>query len=171
MTEEMLWTEAPDLEDDDLGVEDDGPAIVRRPIKDTADLDITPMIDITFLLLIFFLVSSTSDAQTSVDLPSARHGQGVNERTSTIVTVDAPTGGGPARVYLGDGTAGKRLADDHDAQNEQITQAVQEGFGNGKETVLIKAAKGVLHREVSRVAAAAGQVEGIKLHLAVFEVD
>ena len=31
----------------------------RAKKKDEADLDITPMIDVTFLLLIFFMVTST----------------------------------------------------------------------------------------------------------------
>ena len=67
--------------------EDAGPVIARRPVGETADLDITPMIDITFLLLIFFMVASTSDVQTSVELPPARHGKGVSERDSVIITI------------------------------------------------------------------------------------
>ena len=153
----------------DEGLE--GPVIVRRPVKDTADLDITPMIDITFLLLIFFLVASTADVHTSVKLPNARHGKGVSERTSIIITVAERGGPGPALVYLGDGTNSTPLTDEPDAQQEQIAKAVQEAFDEGRSTVLIKAAKGVLHREVSRVASAAGLVENIQLHLAVFEVE
>ena len=40
---------------DEDDFQDDAPVIPRRPMKDTADMDITPMIDIVFLLLIFFL--------------------------------------------------------------------------------------------------------------------
>lgn len=148
-----------------------GPAIARRPVKDTADLDITPMIDITFLLLIFFLVSSTADMKDSVKLPGARHGKGVSEKTAIIITVDERGGPGPALVYIGNGTKGERLPDDPDIQEEQIAAAVQQSFDEGKPDVLLKAAKGVLHREVSRVAAAAGLVDGIQLHMAVLEVD
>ncbi|MBN2473034.1 MAG: biopolymer transporter ExbD [Pirellulales bacterium] len=157
--------------DEALMEEDERPAIARRPIRDTADLDITPMIDITFLLLIFFLVASTADVQSSVDLPPARHGRGISERTSVILTIAERGSPGSALVYLGDGTSGTPLPDDPDVQEEQIARAVQKGFNEGRSTVLVKAEKGVLHREVSRVAAAAGQVEGIHLHMAVFEID
>jgi len=150
---------------------DEGPVLTRRRVEDTADLDITPMIDITFLLLIFFLVCSTSDVQNSVELPPARHGKGVSERTSIIVTIAERGGPGSAVVYWGDGTSGERLPDDPAAQEEEVGRRVREEFDQGKSAVLVKAAKGVLHREVARVAAAAGQIEGIQLHLAVFEVE
>ena len=150
---------------------EEGPAIARRPVEQSADLDITPMIDITFLLLIFFLVASTSNRQTSVELPPARHGKGVSARTSVILTVAERGGPGPALIYLADGAAGPPLPDDPALQEELIVRAVRQGYNEGKPTVLVKAARGVRHREVSRVAAAAGQVEGIQLHLAVFEID
>jgi len=150
--------------------EEAGPVMVRRPMQDSAELDITPMIDITFLLLIFFLVCSTAAMQTSVDLPPAQFGEGVSERTSVILTVVPGTGTGPAQVYLGS-TTGVRLPDDPEAQETAVVQAVEEGMGRGEATVLIKAAKDVKHREVSRVAAAASLVEGIRLHMAVLEME
>lgn len=148
--------------------EDAGPVIARRPVRETADLDITPMIDITFLLLIFFMVASTSDVQTAVELPPARHGKGVSERDSVIITIAERGGPGSALVYLADGKSGTPLPDDPAVQQELIAAAVLEA---DKPNVLVKAEKGVLHREVSRVAAAAGQKEDIRLHLAVMEVE
>ena len=151
--------------------EDLGPVLPRRPVKDTAEMDITPMIDITFLLLIFFLVCSTMAQQTAVELPPARHGSGVDERSSVIITVEPREAGRPPAVYLGDGTAGTPLDDDHAAQEEMIIEEVEKGMFGGKPNVLIKAAMGVKHGEVSRVAAAAASVEGIRLHMAVFEIQ
>ena len=151
--------------------EDLGPVLPRRPVQDSAEMDITPMIDITFLLLIFFLVCSTMAQQTAVELPPARHGSGVDERTSVIITVQPREAGRPAAVYLGDGTAGTPLDDDHDAQEKAILEKVEEELLQGKPNVLIKAAMGVKHGEVSRVAAAAASVEGIRLHMAVFEIQ
>ena len=57
--------------DDPFDEDQAGSAIARRHVKDEGDLDITPMIDITFLLLIFFLVASTSEMQDAVKLPEA----------------------------------------------------------------------------------------------------
>ncbi len=156
---------------DTFAEEEAGPVLTRRPLDDKADLDITPMIDITFLLLIFFLVASIPDPQSAVELPPARHGQGVSKRTSFIVTVAERDGPGSALVYLGDGKSGELLSDDPKAQEERIAAEVETAFHEGKSSVLVKAGRGVLHREVSRIAAAAGRVEGIKLHLAVLEVD
>ena len=61
--------------------------LVRRARTDDAEMDITPMIDVTFLLLIFFLVCSSPDQQNSVDLPKARYGTGVDKKNSVVITV------------------------------------------------------------------------------------
>jgi biopolymer transport protein ExbD len=146
--------------------------VPRRRIPDSAEMDITPMIDVTFLLLVFFLVTSmVPDPSRVVHLPPARHGAAVNPRTSVIITVAEREAPGPALVYLGDGKAGTPLPDDPARQEALITRAVREGFAEGRSTVLIKAERGVKHREVSRVATAAAEVEGIQLHLAVLEVQ
>ena len=57
----------------------------------SADLDLTPLIDAVFLLLIFFAVSSTfvtSRTNIEVDLPEASSGTPVEPRESEIV-IDA----------------------------------------------------------------------------------
>jgi biopolymer transport protein ExbD len=143
----------------------------RRRMQHSAEMDITPMIDITFLLLIFFLVASTADPTKAVNLPPARHGAAVNPRTSVIITVAEGEPQGPARVYLGDGKSGAPLPDDPATQDALITRAVRAGLAEGRSTVLIKAERGVKHREVSRVATAAAEVEGIRLYLGVLEVE
>jgi len=164
MSDSTAWNE--------LDVEEATGAILpRRPVRDTADLDITPMIDITFLLLIFFLVASIPDAQTAVELPPAHYGGSVNRRTSVIITVAERGGPGPPLVYLAEGKVGSPLPDDPDRQEAEIVDAVERGYADGKPSVLVAAERGVKHREVARVAAAAGRVEGIKLHLAVLEVE
>jgi biopolymer transport protein ExbD len=148
-----------------------GPVLPRRPVKDTAEMDITPMIDVTFLLLIFFLVCSTMARQAAVELPPARYGSGVDERSSVVITVEPRGAGRPPAVYLGDGTAGTPLDDDYDAQQEMIVEEVENGLSQGKSNVLVKAAMGVKHGDVSRVASAAAKVEGIRLYMAVFEIQ
>ena len=149
--------------------EDMGPVLPRRPMQDSVELDITPMIDVTFLLLIFFIVCSTMSAQSSVDLPPAQFGDGVVEHQAVVFSI-LPAGDGPADVFLGN-TNGEKLPADVDLQEAAILEAVESGIQRGHTDVLIKAAKDLKHREVSRVAAAAGLVEGIKLHMAVMEVE
>ena len=152
--------------------DDDQPIqLPKRPLQE-ADMDITPMIDITFLLLIFFLVASRIDADTQVSLPPARHGTAVATKNSVILTV---TNGadGRAKIYKSDGAdPTQRLTSADPADQEaEIVDFVQAAMDDGKENVLVKAEKDVKHREVSRVAKAIGLVEGVKLFVAVLEVE
>ena len=135
-------------------------------------MDITPMIDITFLLLIFFLVCSTPDQKSAIELPSAKHGKGVGQRNSVIITL-SDEGVDSAPVYLADGKIEtERLVDDLEQQRALIQAAVEKGRREeGKEDVLIKADRNVASREVARVIRAVSAVEGSKIHLAVIESD
>ncbi|MCA9101876.1 MAG: biopolymer transporter ExbD [Pirellulales bacterium] len=143
----------------------------RRPLQQEEELDITPMIDVTFLLLIFFLVCSIPDAQTSVELPTAEYGTGVVAKRAVIITVADVEGTGKVEVYLADGKEGEPLPDDDAIQAAAIQQAVEAGQLEGKNDVLIKAARTVRHRDVSRIASAATQVENVTLNYAVLESD
>ena len=141
----------------------------KRPQEDT-EMDITPMIDCTFLLLIFFTVTSTPDAQTALNLAPAKYGVGISQRDSIIISIAENGESQPATVYLADGKVGEPLPSAPADQEAAIRKAVEEGLAEGKQEVLIKAEQGVLHRDVSRVAAAAGGVsDTIKLNLAVME--
>lgn len=155
-------------EDDDADEESVLPP--RRPMKADDEMDITPMIDMTFLLLIYFLVASTIDTNAAAVLPPAHYGKGVSQNTAVIVTV-ADSGGSNAQIFLADGKQGDPLLGDAEAQEAQIREAVERGLNEGKPTVIIKAERGVPHREVSRVAATAASVEGIHLYIGVMEVE
>jgi len=136
-----------------------------------ADMDITPMIDLTFLLLIFFLVSSTPDKNTVVDLPPANHGVGVSQLNSVIFTIGMG-GLNTAPVYAGDGRVpGTELSDDLGTRHKQIVEAVERGFRENRPNIIIKADRNVAFREVSRVIKAASEVDGVKIHLAVLETQ
>jgi len=150
---------------------DDGNwGLSRRRLAD-AEMDIAPMIDVTFLLLIFFLVSSTHDAAARVELPPARYGVGVGADSTVVVTIAVADSSDRATIFLADGTVGDPLPDDANLQAKRIAQAVREGLSLGKSKVLIKAERGVKHRDVSRVAAAAAEGGEVSLHLAVLEIE
>ena len=140
----------------------------RKKRKDSLELDITPMIDITFLLLIYFLVASIPDRNEALELPEARHGTGVSRENSVRLTVEA--GGLGLAIVKVDG-GGELSRSDAETQNGQIRDAVQEGAQRGKTSVLIQAERGVAHRDVARVAQAAGDVDGVSLHVGVLEVE
>ena len=60
---------------------------LRKTKTEDAELDITPMIDITFLLLAFFVMVSKMDPTTAVDLPKAQYGFTVPEKNCVVFVV------------------------------------------------------------------------------------
>ena len=160
-----------------MSIEDashDPPLMPERNTED-AEMDITPMIDITLLLLIFFLVASKMDQSAAVALPPAEYGMPVPTKNAVIITVDqGDSESGPANVYKGDGVNADTQIDNSDleALEQEIETFVSDTMleDSNKQYVLIKAARGVKHREVARVAQAVGRVAEVQgLHVAVLE--
>lgn len=161
----------PVLVEDKVELTEDPPIAIRSRATEDFEMDITPMIDITFLLLIFFLVCSTPDQQTAIDLAKARHGKGVAQRESVILTISDERSA-PAPVYLADGMQGEALPDDVEEQGNLIVEAVERGRRDlGSDNVIIKADRNVAHRDVARVIKAVSRVPGAKIFLAVLEAD
>lgn len=147
----------------------------RRRMDNDLEMDITPMIDITFLLLIFFLVASKMDPSNGVSLPKARHGTAVTSRDSAILTI-AQGEGDEVLIYKGDGQVADTLltATSPRGQEQEIIAYLTEQFNSSppKIQVVIKAAKIVKHRETSRVARAVGMAKkDVPLFVAVMEVQ
>jgi biopolymer transport protein ExbD len=61
--------------------------IAKKKKRVEFDLDITPMIDVVFLLLIFFMVTSTMQPPGALDVPPAKHGIGVDGSTSIFISI------------------------------------------------------------------------------------
>jgi biopolymer transport protein ExbD len=64
---------------------------LRPRRKSAPDLNLTPLIDVVFLLLIFFMVSTTfiKETRIKVDLPRADTEERVEKKTETLdVTID-----------------------------------------------------------------------------------
>lgn len=62
----------------------------KKKKKEEADLDITPMIDVTFLLLIFFMVTSTMQGTPDKDIAPAESGDNANAAGFTDIIILAP---------------------------------------------------------------------------------
>jgi len=156
------------------GTEDDFQFARKDGIKDDTEMDITPMIDVTFLLLIFFVVASKMDPQKTVDLPTANVGIPVAQKTSVVLVV-ARSGDKDAKVYLGDTKdPSKLVSGDLAEQDSQIAQFVKEGLEDPlRNKVLIMAEQGIAYRHVNRVLAAAGtSLEADQpLNVAIMEVQ
>jgi biopolymer transport protein ExbD len=82
---------------------------LRPRRSDPPRVDVTPLIDVVFLMLIFFMVSTTFDRQTQlkVDLPSAATTEAAEEAPDKIdITIDAK-----GQFYVNDSELVKHDAD------------------------------------------------------------
>src|SRR6516164_1380892 len=103
------------------------------------EMDITPMIDVTFLLLIFFMVASTMQGTPDVDVPPAEHSVGVDSAGAAVVTILAAksTAESP-RIVLGDGEG-------IEADLADVRRYVEDGVRDGHKRIVLKAEGDVPH--------------------------
>lgn len=134
-----------------------------QPIDD--EIDFTPMVDIVFLLLIFFMVSTKITKSPQVDLPESFNGKNVIEKEYVIVALRKGAEDS-AEVVRVDGTA---FAADIDQQEAEIAEYVESELSSERTQVLVKAAGDVRYGEVERVRQAISNVleEGQSVHIAV----
>ena len=93
----------------------------QRRRREEAGVDLTPLIDVVFLLLIFFMVSTTfiRETQLKIDLPEATGEQQDVEEDVVEITVDR----------LGDYAVNDRLLVNNDM--ETLLRALAEAAGSG----------------------------------------
>ena len=122
------------------------------------DLDITPMIDVTFLLLIFFMVSSTMSSQRQVDVPPARHGVNIDQSSTILIVVRSPrvSGGEPIIELKG-----------QPASLDEIAKYVREENANGKTNVVVRAGREVPHGFVQRIIREANLIDELEFSFGV----
>lgn len=124
-----------------------------------AELDITPMIDVTFLLLIFFMVTSTMQAAAELEMPAAKHGVDLETDETTIIIVRNPGSEEEVPVIVLEN--GKKVS------LEEVASEVQRQMQNNISQVIIKADGRVTHGFVQEVIKAVTQVEGVGFSVAV----
>ena len=96
----------------------------RKENPDDGELDITPMIDITFLLLAFFVVVSKMDPQAAVDLPKASYGLSVQDKECVVLIVAKDESGSKTNFYAG------RSKDPEIAINGSDPEVIEEAIGS-----------------------------------------
>ena len=146
-----------------------GGLVSPRGPGESAEFDITAMIDLVFMMNIYFLVTFISASAEEIDLPAANRVRPLDAEKAVIFTVMPGRDPQSVVVHLGAGTKGTALSDPLE-QEERISAEVDLGVAAGKTAVLFKAEKGIRLREMKRLSAAASR-EGVTLHLAVWEKD
>jgi biopolymer transport protein ExbD len=164
MSSADFQTDAPD------DVESSAAFLRPRP-KDDDEIDITPMIDCVFLLLIFFIINFRADPSKAVSLPVARYGNPVLGLDSVFITVMSGEGNG-AQIYLADEADPTKLirtANLLDQEQAIVDYVEREVKGTPpKRQVIIKGGGQVAESHIARVAKAVGRAtDGQTLHIAV----
>ncbi len=152
-----------------LGPSGSDELIARRPDTETPEFDITAMVDLVFMMNIYFLVTFITVAMGEMNLPSADHATALDADTAVVLSLVRSLDGESVTVFLGDGGKGEPLRDV--AQQEQrIQAAIEEGVAAGKSVVLLKAESKVRLADLFRIASLISGRE-LKLHVAVLERD
>lgn len=151
-------------------LEPDAPLVLRSKSHHEATFDITAMIDLVFMMNIFFLVTTVAAAQLVMDLPTMRHCVPTDPDEAVIISVSDTTP--PAiTIDLGRQTVDAAITDP-DRQKEVIQRAVRDATQAGKKIILVKAAQSVKLREIKRIGSVAmeGTTE-MQLRFSVIETD
>jgi len=101
---------------------------LRHRVKEDPTIDLTSLIDVVFLLLIFFMVSTTFErpAAMKVDLPEASEVEAQPEQTERLELVIDAAG----RMFLND----RQLVDD---RTRTLKAALSEAAGDRRDLPLI----------------------------------
>lgn len=124
---------------DNATVDEDGEDEFTLPRKKREDdeMDITPMIDITFLLLIFFIVCSTMDPTKIGTIPEADNGRAIAAKNSAVIFINP----GPDDSVILSRYDGSEFSRDEDDQAteiiEYITSEMEVTRGESKRQVML----------------------------------
>ncbi len=126
---------------------DDDPVRLSPGRKDDEEVDITPMIDITFLLLIFFVVASKMDPTQTGRIPPATHGLSVSAKDSAVIFLLR----GSAETAIVRDIDGKEFSSDEELQVSEIVEYLTDQLDRGKNQVMILGDEDVKVSEVTRI--------------------
>jgi biopolymer transport protein ExbD len=144
----------------------------RKPSENTAEFDITSMVDLVFMMTIYFLMTSIGAVMAQADLAAAKHVTSADEERAVIFSLVIRGDPHAPILFIGNADEGEAITDP-DVQAERVTAAVEEGpiGDDGNITVIVKADKKVRFGDVMRIGRAIGVIENAKMNLAVLEVD
>jgi biopolymer transport protein ExbD len=130
---------------------------LRPEPKEPVDINLTPLIDVVFLLLIFFMVSTTfnRDSELSIELPAASAEAQDRKPESIEVAIDAQ-----GRFYVN----GRQLLN---TQSKTIRQALRSAAGeNDSPPIIISADAKTPHQAVVQIMDAARELGFVRLTFA-----
>ena len=133
---------------------------IKPDRSDNIDLNLTPLIDVVFLLLIFFMVSTTFEKQSKlkIDLPEAAASATELKEEAVVIGIDAK-----GRFFIND----RQLVN---TQLKTLKIALSKTVGDKKDTPLIlRADSKTPHQSVVTAMDAAAQLGLTRLSIATLE--
>ena len=130
--------------------------------RDEIDLNLTPLIDVVFLLLIFFMVSTTFEktSKLKIDLPEASAQATQQENKKIVIGIDVK-----GRYYIND----RQLVN---TQLKTLKIALVKIAGDNKEMpIVLRADAKTPHQAVVRAMDAASQVGLTRLSISTLEAS
>jgi len=142
----------------------------RRGDPTDDDLDMTPMVDVTFLLLIFFMVTAAFSLQKSLEVPPPDKQEGATQ-SPTIEEVQQDDDYVIVRIDADNSV----WVNDSEAPSEQevlvkLREAQQGGFGGAGPSSLLVLADGDCHHETVVMVLDVGNAVGME-HIRLATVD
>lgn len=135
---------------------------LRRSRKDDVDLDITPLIDVVFLLLIFFMVSTTFERESEINITLPEANEEYTETEPEAVNIDVDVQG---HVYIND----QALVN---SQVSTIREAIMNAMMDLEDPpVIIRADAEATHQLVIKVMDAARQAGLVKITFATQRIE
>lgn len=129
----------------------DGKMTRRKRSGADGDLDITPMIDVTFLLLIFFMVTSTMQGTPDKDLPPAVSGENANAGGFLDLSILTPPAGTEDSPVMLEGDV---------VSLDQLAESLQQRAMGGPVSVMVYAERDVRSGFVGEVEDVLNEVQG-----------
>lgn len=130
---------------------------LRPTPREPVDINLTPLIDVVFLLLIFFMVSTTfnRDSELSIELPAASADPQQQQADSIEVAIDAK-----GRFYVN----GRQLLN---TQAKTLRQALRAAAGESDSPPIIISADAMTpHQAVVQIMDAARELGFVRLTFA-----
>ena len=128
--------------------------------EDNVEINLTPLIDVVFLLLIFFMVSTTFDrhAKLKVQLPEASAKMEQKQEDPIVLSIDAN-----GKYYIND----RQVVN---TQLDTLKRALRKSVGDKKDVALVlRADAKTPHQSVVRAMDAASQLGLTRLSIATLE--
>ena len=130
---------------------------LRPRNNDEVELNLTPLIDVVFLLLIFFMVSTTfvKESEIKLDLPEASTAAVPEEKGIVKISIDSK-----GRYFVNEVPL-------VNSQSETIEKAIKEAAADNKDpTIVINADAQTTHQSVVSVLDAARRLNFLRINFA-----